>query len=79
MRDIMKERLFDWVIGEDRTRYADDRLRMSREKAAMHALRRRLHPKETACAGSESAACAALARPPGPMAVPVRCGLFRCV
>ena len=51
----MKERLFDWVIGEDRTRYADDRLRMSREKAAMHALRRRLHPKETACAGSEYA------------------------
>ena len=26
----MKERLFDWVIGEERTRYADDRLRMSR-------------------------------------------------
>ena len=51
----MKERLFDWVIKEERTRYADDRLRMSREKAAMHALRRRLHPKETACAGSESA------------------------
>ena len=37
----MKERLFDWVIKEERTRYADDRLRMSREKAAMHALRRR--------------------------------------
>ena len=51
----MKERLFDWVIKEERTRYADDRLRMSREKAAMHALRRRLHPKETACVGSESA------------------------